>query len=56
VQSLFVAYQAVREMVKELKASGTISNLAQRTPSMEDFNDFIGARQATELAKKYRII
>jgi 2,3-dimethylmalate lyase len=56
VQSLFVAYKAVRDMVKELKETGTISNFAQRTPSMEDFNEFIGAKQATELAEKYRII
>jgi 2-methylisocitrate lyase-like PEP mutase family enzyme len=56
VQSLFIAYKAVRDMVKELKATGTIANIAQRTPSWEDFNEFIGAKEATQLAKKYRIV
>lgn len=56
VQSLFVAYKAVREMVKELKSTGTIGNFAQRTPTMDDFNEFIGAKEATQLAEKYRIV
>jgi 2,3-dimethylmalate lyase len=56
VQSLFVAYKAVREMVNELKATGTIANFAQRTPGMEEFNQFIGAKEATQLAEKYRIV
>jgi 2,3-dimethylmalate lyase len=56
VQSLFFAYRAVREMIKELKSSGTIGNFAQRTPSMQEFNDFIGAKEATQLAEKYRIV
>ena len=56
VQSLFVAYRAVREMIKELKSAGTIGNLAQRTPTMEEFNEFIGAKEATQLAEKYRIL
>lgn len=56
VQSLFVAYKAVREMIKELKATGGISNFAQRTPTMEEFNQFIGAKEATQLAEKYRIV
>jgi 2,3-dimethylmalate lyase len=56
VQSLFVAYKAVRDMIKELKASGTIANWAQRTPSFEEFNNFIGANEATELAKRYRVV
>jgi 2,3-dimethylmalate lyase len=56
VQSLFVAYKAVREMIKELKSTGTIGNFAQRTPAMEEFNQFIGAKEATQLAEKYRIV
>jgi 2,3-dimethylmalate lyase len=56
VQSLFVAYRAVREMMKELKSAGTIANYAERTPSMDVFNEFIGAKQATQLAEKYRIV
>jgi 2,3-dimethylmalate lyase len=56
VQSLFVAYRAVREMIKELKSTGTIGNFAQRTPTMEEFNEFIGAKEATQLAEKYRIV
>jgi len=56
VQSLFVAYKAVRDMLKELKASGRIGNLTERTPSMEEFNEFIGAKDATQLAEKYRIV
>ena len=56
VQSLFITYKAVRDMVKELKSSGTIANWAQRTPTFDEFNAFIGANEATELAKKYRIV
>ena len=56
VQSLFVAYRAVREMIKELKSTGTIGNFAQRTPTMEEFNEFIGAKEATQLAVKYRVV
>lgn len=56
VQSLFVAYKAVREMIKELKSAGAIGNFAQRTPTMEEFNEFIGAKEATQLAEKYRIV
>jgi 2-methylisocitrate lyase-like PEP mutase family enzyme len=56
VQSLFFAYKAVRDMIKELKTSGTIANWAQRTPSFEEFNNFIGANEATELAKRYRVV
>ena len=56
VQSLFIAYKAVREMIKELKAIGSISNFAQRTPAMDEFNQFIGAKEATQLAEKYRIV
>jgi 2,3-dimethylmalate lyase len=56
VQSLFVAYKAVRDMIKELKTTGGITNFAQRTPTMEEFNEFIGAKEATKLAEKYRIV
>jgi 2-methylisocitrate lyase-like PEP mutase family enzyme len=56
VQSLFIAYRAVREMMKELKSTGGIANFPQRTPTMQEFNEFIGAREATELAEKYRIV
>lgn len=56
VQSLFVAYKAVRDMIKELKATGTIANWTQRTPTWEEFNDFIGAVEATKLAERYRIV
>jgi 2,3-dimethylmalate lyase len=56
VQSLFVAYKAVREMMRELKSTGTVANYAQRTPKMEEFNEFIGAKEATQLAEKYRIV
>jgi len=56
VQSLFVAYKAVRDMAKELKATGTVANFAQRTPAWEEFNEFIGAKEATQLAEKYRIV
>jgi 2-methylisocitrate lyase-like PEP mutase family enzyme len=56
VQSLFIAYKAVRDMVKELKSTGTVANFAQRTPAWEEFNEFIGAKEATQLAEKYRIV
>jgi 2-methylisocitrate lyase-like PEP mutase family enzyme len=56
VQSLFITYKAVRDMMKELKATGTIANWTERTPSWEEFNTFIGATEATELAKRYRIV
>jgi 2,3-dimethylmalate lyase len=56
IQSLFVAYKAVREMTRELKSTGNISNFAQRTPTMQEFNEFIGAKEATQLAKKYGIV
>jgi 2-methylisocitrate lyase-like PEP mutase family enzyme len=56
VQSLFAAYKAVRDMMNELKATGTISNYEQRTPAMEAFSEFIGTPQATQLAVKYRIV
>jgi 2,3-dimethylmalate lyase len=56
VQSLFIAYKAVRDMMKELQSTGTISNFAQRTPTMKEFNEFIGANEATQLAEKYRIV
>ncbi|MEW6297341.1 MAG: oxaloacetate decarboxylase [Thermodesulfobacteriota bacterium] len=56
VQSLFVAYKAVRDMIKELKETGTVANYAQRTPSWEEFNAFIGATEATQLAEKYHIV
>jgi len=56
VQSLFIAYKAVRDMLKELRAAGTIANFAQRTPPFEEFNEFIGAKEATLLAEKYRIV
>jgi methylisocitrate lyase len=56
VQSLFIAYKAVRDMIKELKATGTVANFAQRTPAWEEFNEFIGAKEATQLAEKYRIV
>jgi 2,3-dimethylmalate lyase len=56
VQSLFITYKAVRDMVKELRMNGRIANLAQRIPSQEEFNEFIGAQEATRLAEKYRVI
>jgi 2-methylisocitrate lyase-like PEP mutase family enzyme len=56
VQSLFVAYKAVRDMLKEVKETGTIANWAQRTPTWEEFNEFIGAAEATKLAERYRIV
>jgi 2,3-dimethylmalate lyase len=56
VQSLFIAYKAVREMIRELRATGTIGDFAKRTPTMEEFNQFIGAKEATQLAEKYRIV
>jgi len=33
-----------------------IADFAQRTPSSEEFNEFIGAKEATQLAAKYRIV
>jgi 2,3-dimethylmalate lyase len=56
VQSLFVTYKAVRDMMKELKATGAVANWAQRTPTFEEFNNFIGAVEATTLAKRYRVV
>lgn len=56
IQSLFIAYKAVRDMVKELKTTGMVANFAQRTPTWEEFNEFIGAKEATQLAEKYRIV
>lgn len=56
VQSLFMAYKAVRDMIKELKTTGTISHWSQRTPTWEEFNEFIGAAEATKLAERYRIV
>jgi 2-methylisocitrate lyase-like PEP mutase family enzyme len=56
VQSLLVSYSAVRSMMKELKGTGTIADLAKRVPSWEEFNDFIGSIEATRLAEKYRVI
>jgi 2-methylisocitrate lyase-like PEP mutase family enzyme len=56
VQSLFITYKAVRDMMKELKTTGTIANWTERTPSWEEFNTFIGATEATALAKRYRIV
>ena len=53
---MFITYKAVRDMFKELKATGTIANFAQRTPSWEEFNEFIGAKEATQLAEKYHIV
>jgi hypothetical protein len=43
-------------MVEELSATGTIADFGQRTPSWEEFNEFIGAKEATLLAEKYRIV
>jgi hypothetical protein len=37
VQSSFIAHKALRDMLKELRTTGAIANLAQRTPSMEEF-------------------
>ena len=56
IQSLFITYKAVRDMAKELKATGTVADYAQRTPSWDEFNEFIGTREATQLAEKYRIV
>lgn len=56
VQSLFIAYKAIHDMVKELKETGTIANWAQRTPTWDEFNTFIGAADATALAERYRIV
>jgi 2-methylisocitrate lyase-like PEP mutase family enzyme len=56
VQSLFITYKAVRDLMKELKTTGTVANFAQRTPSWEEFNEFIGAKEAASLAEKYRIV
>lgn len=56
VQSLFIAYKAIREMLKELKEVGTIANYQQRTCTFQEFNEFIGAVEATRLAEKYRIV
>jgi hypothetical protein len=51
-----MTYKTVRDLMKELRATGAIANFAQRTPSWEEFNDFIGAKEATSLAEKYRIV
>ncbi len=56
VQTLFLAYVAARDMLKELKTSGTIVNFSERSPSWEEFNEFIGTTQATQLAEKYHIV
>ena len=56
VQSLFLAYVAARDMLRELKDSGTIANFSERSPSWKEFNEFIGTTQATQLAEKYRIV
>lgn len=56
VQTLFLAYKAARDMLKELKSSGTIANFSERSPSWDEFNEFIGTKEATQLAEKYRIV
>jgi 2-methylisocitrate lyase-like PEP mutase family enzyme len=56
LQSLFVAYKAVRDMFRELKETGTVANYAQRVPTWEEFNAFIGATEATQLAEQYHIV
>jgi 2-methylisocitrate lyase-like PEP mutase family enzyme len=56
VQTLFLAYVAARDMLKELKTSGTIANFSERSPSWKEFNEFIGTTQATQLAEKYHIV
>jgi 2-methylisocitrate lyase-like PEP mutase family enzyme len=53
---VFIAHKAVRDMVKELRDTGRIGDLTQRFPSQDEFNQFIGAKEATQLAEKYRII
>ncbi len=56
VQTLFLAYIAARDMLKELKTSGTIADFSERSPSWKEFNEFIGTTQATQLAEKYHIV
>ena len=56
VQTLFLAYMAARDMLRELKTSGTIANFSERSPSWKEFNEFIGTTQATQLAEKYHIV
>lgn len=56
VQTLFLAYVAARDMLKELKTSGTIANFSERSPSWKEFNEFIGTAHATQLAEKYHIV
>ena len=48
--------QAGAQYGQGIEGAGTVANLAQRTPSREEFNEFIGAEEATQLAEKYRIV
>lgn len=55
-QLMHVAFYAVREMARELKSTGTIKNLAARTPTREDFLKMAGATEGFTLAEKYGIV
>ena len=55
-QSMQVAFKAVRDMFRELRETGTISNLDGRTPSREEFNDVVGGTEGTQLAERYGVI
>ena len=56
IQSLFLAFIAARDMLHELKTTGVVANFFERGPSWDEFNEFIGTKEATQLAEKYRIV
>lgn len=55
-QAMQVAFQAVRELMRELKSTGTIKNLAARTPERQEYQDMVGTTEGFRLAEKYGIV
>ena len=55
-QAMQVAFHAVRELMRELKSTGTIKNLAGRIPTQQEYLDLVGSSEGFALAEKYGIV
>jgi methylisocitrate lyase len=53
--TLYMATQAMREAVKELKDTGTTAGLVDRMLAFHEFNDLVGLKDFQALERKYQV-
>jgi 2-methylisocitrate lyase-like PEP mutase family enzyme len=56
VQSVVVAYQAMRTLMRELYDSGALASFGSAMPAAKELEQLVGAEAGSQLARRYRVV